>query len=330
MGFALLILVFMGCASCGHPATGADAVDTAHLEKDLLHLETKIPLAAVSGRIDHMAYDPAGHRLFVAALGNRTVEVVDLAAGTRLHSITGLREPQGVAYLPALERLVVADGGTGGCMLYDGHSYAVLGRVALGDDADNVRSDSQKIYVGYGSGGIAVIDPAQMRKIGDLTLEGHPESFQLGDSGRVWVNVPDAGEIVVGDLATLNLRSEWRNHDASANFPMALDRQHSQLVVAYRHPAQLRILDSRTGTVEASVGCVGDADDVFYDAATGLVFVSGGDGYLDVFRGPTRVNHLPTQKGARTSLWLPAERKLVLAVPARAGKPAALWIYGIT
>src|SRR6185503_5851459 len=126
---------------------------TSHVEKDLLHLKAKIPLPGVGGRIDHLAYDAAGHRLFVAALGNNTVEVVDLATRTRLHPITGLHEPQGVQYLPTPGKLVVANGGDGACIFFDGKSYAEIGRVALGDDADNVRFDGSRVYVGYGSGG---------------------------------------------------------------------------------------------------------------------------------------------------------------------------------
>jgi len=301
--------------------------DTSHLEKGLLHLEAKIPLPGVGGRIDHLAYDAAGRRLFVAALGNNTVEVVDLAGKTRMHTITGLHEPQGVQYLPSLGRLVVANGGDGACIFYDGGTYAEVGRVALGDDADNVRYDGSRVYVGYGSGGIAVIDPATMQKLGDLGLKGHPESFQLGDSGRVFINVPDAGEIIDADLGTLRVRGHWKNSGASANFPMALDKQGGQLFVAYRHPAQLRVLDSRTGGVKASASCVGDADDAFYDRASGLVFVSGGEGYVDVFRGAVLVNHIATRKGARTCLWLPGEKELVLAAPARGGEAAALWVY---
>lgn len=303
--------------------------DTSHLEKDLLHLEAKIPLPGISGRIDHLAYDSAGRRLFVAALGNNTVEVVDLVSRSRVHSITGLHEPQGVAYLPVLGRLVVAGGADGICRFYDGHGYAPVGQVELGDDADNVRFDGQRVYVGYGSGGIAVIDPAAVRKVGDLPLKGHPESFQLGDSGRVYINVPEAGKVVVADLETLKVKSEWVNSGASANFPMAMDRLEGRFYVAYRHPARLRTVACATGAVIASVSCVGDADDVFYDPASGLVIVSGGEGYVDVFRGGALLNHIATRRGARTGLWLPGERKFILAVPARHGEQAELWIYGI-
>ncbi|TDW99106.1 hypothetical protein EDB95_0114 [Dinghuibacter silviterrae] len=314
MGWIGVMLALLGC---GNP------VDTTHLEKDLLHLETKIPLTGVSGRIDHLAYDSVGRRVFVAALGNGTVEVVDLSSGRRLYSITGLREPQGVVYVSS--RLVVADGGSGDCIVYDGGRYLELGRVALGDDADNVRYDGARVYVGYGSGGIAVIDPLAIRKVGDLPLKGHPESFQLDDSGRVWINIPDEGEVVTADMRTLRITGQWKNRGGAANFPMALDK--ARLFVGYRHPAQVRVLDNRTGSMGASLPCVGDADDVFYD--NGVLFVSGGEGYLDVFRGDTLVNHIPTRRGARTCLWLPGERKLILAVPARGGEEAALWVYGM-
>jgi hypothetical protein len=204
-----------------------------------------------------------------------------------------------------------------------------LGRVSLGDDADNVRFDGRLVYVGYGIGAIAVIDPEAMQKVGNLALKGHPESFQLGDSGRVFVNVPDAGMMVMGDLGTLRVRSEWANSGASANFPMALDRVGGRLFVAYRHPARLRTVSCATGEVLGTVACVRDADDVFYDPSSGLVIVSGGEGYVDVFRGGVLINHIATRRGARTGLWLPGERKFVLAVPARGVEGAELWVYGM-
>src|SRR5258708_14474518 len=73
-----------------------------------LKLEQTIPLADVQGRIDHLSLDVAGQRLFVSALGNDTVEVVDLKAGKRAHTISGLKEPQGALYVADKNRLVVA------------------------------------------------------------------------------------------------------------------------------------------------------------------------------------------------------------------------------
>src|SRR5436190_11116976 len=78
-----------------------------------LRLVQTIPLPNVEGRIDHLAVDLKGQRLFVAALGNDTVEILDLRAGTRVRSLTGFREPQGVAFIESLGRLFVSNGGTG-------------------------------------------------------------------------------------------------------------------------------------------------------------------------------------------------------------------------
>ena len=69
--------------------------------------------ADVSGRIDHMAVDLRRGRLFVAELGNNTVDVVDLAAGRAVHRISGLREPQGIGYAPAADVIAVANAGDG-------------------------------------------------------------------------------------------------------------------------------------------------------------------------------------------------------------------------
>jgi len=334
-----IIPILLALLSC-HSGPDTTQPDTSHLEKDVLHLETKISLPGVKGRIDHLAYDAAGHRVFIAALGNNTVEVVDLPGKARMHTITGLHEPQGVLYIPSLQRLVVANGGDGNCVFFNGQTYMETGRIALGDDADNVRynAPSKQVCVGYGNGAIAVIDPEQMKKVADIPLKGHPESFQLTGSGRLLVNVPDANAIMAADLGTVKVTDTWRsnkvtniwrNNGASANFPLALDEKGDRLFIVYRHPAQVQMLDIRTGQTLQSMPCVGDADDAFYSAKDNLLFVSGGEGYIDVFRRNTLINHIPTRKGARTCLWLPEERQLLLAVPARGSGEAALWVYGM-
>ncbi len=124
-----------------------------------LHLESIIPLSGVQGRIDHMSFDPASGRLFVAALGNNTVEVIDTKRAKRIHTISGLHEPQGVLYLADVNRLYVANGEDGTLMMFDGTSYQLLKTVSLGSDADNVRFDSEQkeIYVGFGDGSLAIL-----------------------------------------------------------------------------------------------------------------------------------------------------------------------------
>ena len=129
-------------------------------DKTALRLVQTIPLPKVEGRIDHMAVDVKGERLFVAALGNNTIEVLDLRAGRRVRSLTGFHEPQGVAFIPELNRIFVANAKDGACDIIDGSSFKLVKNVKFADDADNIRYDAKtcSVYVGYGSGALGMID----------------------------------------------------------------------------------------------------------------------------------------------------------------------------
>lgn len=298
-----------------------------------LQLETKIPLGDVKGRIDHMAIDLPRRRLFVAELGNDTVGVVDLNEQKVQHVITGLKEPQGIGYVPSSDTLFVANAGDGSVLLFRGAEYAAAGRIDLGDDADNIRVDSasNRVFVGYGSGALAVIDPATNGKISDIPLQAHPESFQLARSDRrIFVNVPKAREIAVVDRFAGKQTVSWPI-DNGSNFPMALDESSGRVFVGFRNPPQLGVFSVRDGSAIAAVGACGDTDDLFFDAKRQRVYLSCGDGYVDVFEAQGnaygRSAHIPTISGARTALFVPELDRLFVAARASPGEPAALWVF---
>ena len=295
-----------------------------------LQLEARIPLGQVAGRIDHMAFDAARHRLFVAELGNDSVGVVDVEAREVVHRIAGLRHPQGVGYLPSLDLLLVANATDGSVRLFGGAQYAEAGRLDLGADADNVRIDAaaNRVLVGYGGGAIATIDPASRRRVLDVSLPAHPESFQQdAGSHRVYVNLPDAKAIAVIDPATQKVTS-WPMQ-AGGNFPMALRPAAQHVVVAFRRPARLGVFAMADGAPVAAAETCGDSDDVFADAKRERIYVSCGDGFLDVFdaRDFRRIAHIRTAVGARTALFVPELDRLFLAVRASGPEPAAIWVF---
>jgi YVTN family beta-propeller protein len=299
-----------------------------------LVLEAKIPLGAVAGRIDHFAFDPDRQLLFVAELGNDSVGIVDLKERKVLHRITGLSEPQGVAYHPTTTTLYVANAGDGSLRLYQAPAFTLLGHIALGADADNIRLDPwrNRIIVGYGKGGLAVIDPASRRKIADMPLDGHPESFQFDETGaRIFVNVPDAPQIAALDAVSGRKVSILDSAGASANFAMAVDADEHRVMIAFRNPARLVIFETGTGKREASLETCRDADDVFVDARRRRVYVSCGEGVIDVFArvgsGYERIALVPTIAGARTSLFVAATDRLYLGVRASGAEPAAVWVF---
>jgi DNA-binding beta-propeller fold protein YncE len=299
-----------------------------------LVLEAKIALGDVSGRIDHLAVDLARNRVFVAELGNNSVGVVDIAQGKLVHRIGGLKEPQGVAYVPEADTLYVANAGNGYVERFNGADFSALGRLRLGDDADNIRVDASahQIVVGFGSGALAFVDVKSGQKIGQIALAAHPESFQLEKSGpRIFVNVPDARQVAVLDRSMGQQTATWGLPRARANFPMALDESGSRLVVPYRSPSELAVFDTRNGNVSAEVPICGDADDVFLDSTRQRIYVSCGEGFLDVLQwrdgSLDRLAHLPTVAGARTSLFVPELDRLFLAVRTRGSERAAVWVF---
>ncbi|MCI3132842.1 YncE family protein [Phenylobacterium aquaticum] len=296
-----------------------------------LVLERTIALPGVSGRIDHMVLDAAGKRLFVAALGANSVEVVDLAQGRRTARITGLAKPQGLAWLVDRGELMVANG-DGRVAFYDGVTLKARGVVALGGDADNIRLDGLgRPVVGYGDGGLATLDPARRVVVATAALPKHPESFRI-DGARAYVNVPDAGRVVVVDLTTGATLSSRRTPGLRFNYPMALDATHQVLAVVFRLPARLKLLDAATGRARLETATCGDADDLFFDERRQRIYVVCGSGAVDVFRatGPVdfrRLTSIPTRQGARTGLYSPEADRLYVAARATEGQPAAILVY---
>ena len=290
-----------------------------------------IPLPGVERRIDHFAVDPAGKRLFVSALGNGTLEVLDVAAGKRITSIKGLKEPQGVAYVPPVHRIVVAMRG-GAVAAFDDDKYERTATLPNIGDADNLRYSGSELWLGYGEGAVAVLDPATLKLGERIAVGAHPESFRLEEQGpRIFVNVPDKREVLVVDRQKRAAIMHIPLGGASDNYPMWLDESGHRLFVGVRRPAQLLVFDTATGKRIAAVSCVGDTDDLFYDARRDRVYVIGGEGFVDVFdAAPSgkyeRLAHIATRAGARTGLWSPELDRLFVAWPARNGKPAQIQV----
>jgi DNA-binding beta-propeller fold protein YncE len=302
-------------------------------EAPLLTVEMKVPLGEVSGRIDHLAYDAARMRLYVAELGNDTVGIVDLRAYRVVRTVAGFKEPQGIGYEPATDTVYVANGGDGSVRLFSGADFEPLGMIALGDDADNVRIDvgAHRVYVGYGNGALAVIDPATRKRVADIALEGHPESFRLDTaSPNIFVNVPDAKQIAVVSRETNRQIASWETGGLRSNYPLAIDSGKARVMSVFRHPARLQAYEPRTGRVLGGSDVCGDSDDLFVDAQRHRVYVICGDGNVDVLDASgddfRRLARIATSSGSRTGLFVPEIDRLVVAIRATGTHRAALWL----
>jgi len=300
-----------------------------------LVLERSIPLPHVFGRIDHMALDLARKRLIIAELGNGSVDVIDLGSGALVHRFDGVKQPQGLAYLPGQDLILVASGGDGSLEFYGGGDFSRRGSVPLGEDADNIRIDpvNQIAIVGYGNGGLAIVDTPHQALRRSIALPAHPESFQLDPHGsRVYVNIPDAKQLAVVDLAAGRQVAKWQVQGLAENFPLAIDVTGAELAAVFRSPPRLVLLDSRTGKVLGRYPTCTDADDASFDSGRKRIYVSCGEGVVDVFgqsaAGIRHIARIPTLPGARTSLFVPElDRLFVAARAGELGTDAAILVF---
>jgi DNA-binding beta-propeller fold protein YncE len=324
----LLHKLIFGALLC--PAAGL-----AHAAGELmLELEATIPLPGVKGRIDHFTVDAKRNRLFVAALGNDSVEIVDLKQNRHERSLAGFGEPQGVLYVPDQDRIYVANGKADRVDILDAASLAVRKRLEA-EDADNLRLDQKgrTVLVGYGKGALRILDPSTEQALGEIKLAGHPESFQLEEAGpRIFVNVPTAKQIAVVDRIKRSVVAKWETAGAAQNFPMALDEATQRLFVGARSPAVLLVYDTATGKVIAKLPIGQDTDDIFFDAARKRVYVICGEGRIDVFSQESADKYslagsVQTAPRARTGLFVPGSGKIYVAAPAAGSSSARVLVY---
>lgn len=336
MKFPLLALLSFALT----PQLNAQAPAASEPPRPLVLTEA-IPTPGVQGRFDHFGFD-GKNQLFVAALGNNTVEVIDISARLRVRSIPGIPNPQGVAYAPDAKKLFVASS-KGLLRIFDGTSFELLKEIDFHGDVDNLRYDpaAHRVYVGFGedeTGAIGMVDALTNERLPEeYKLGAHPESFQLESAGpNIYVNLPDLKQIAAINRKTGSV-TRWPM-TLEHNFPMSLDEADHRLFVATHEPARLAVLDTNSGRTIAELPCVQDADDVYYDAGRKRVYVPGGEGYISVFQQSDADHYsllakVPSTLGARTAGYFGKGRKgfdrFFLGVPARADHGAEIWIYTV-
>ncbi len=293
-----------------------------------------IPLHGVHGRIDHLALDPATDRLFVAAMENGTIEVVDLKKEIIVHSVRGLSAPKDILHLPGSKQLVVANSGDNTVRVYQDSDYKEQTRLQLDGDPDNLRYDetNKLTYVGYGKGSIGIVDLEKNALVGAIPVGGHPEAFELQQKGPLmFVNVPDLKKVAVLDRKEGKLLLTLSLGFAASNYPMALDEENHRLFVGCRLPARLIVFDTSSGVEVAKLPLRGDCDDLIYDAARRQLYASCGEGFIDVYsieRHSMKLkDSVKSVSKARTCFF--DGKQLFLAVPGRSGADAEIRRYKV-
>ena len=288
-----------------------------------------IALPGVKGGFDLMAADAPGQRLFLAAEENGSLEILDLKARTRLKSIGGMDEPKWVVYRPESHRVYVSNG-DGKVRTFDSNTYAAGRIFEFREKANNLRFDDAtgELFVGIGKkfGALAIIN-TRIDTLGDeIPLANFAKQFDL-DGDRIYVNVPTANHIAVVSRSQGKVIATWPVRVAKDNIPMGFDRASHRLFVACES-GKLAVFDTTNGREVNSLDIDGEPDGVHYDAKRRLIYA----GFIDVVRQQdadhySRIEQIPTAKGAATSLFVAELDRLYLAVPAQDATPAELRIF---
>ena len=316
-------------------ATGFLLPPTHGQENGTLALTQTISLPNVQGGFNHMSVDAAHLRLFAAAPTNKTVEIVDLNTPRPSRSLEGLK-PAAVRYAPEFNQLYVSRGQS--LFIYDGDKFDVITSIDLQSNLDELQynASAKQLYVGCmtpGKTGIAVIAIPQGKLIGNIPLPDKPQGIAVEQHGsRIFANMPTLKQVAVMDREKRALLHTWPLADAEGNTPLGLDEADHRLFVGTRHPAQLIVLDTATGNTIAKIDINSDADDLFYDPARKRIYISCGEGFVDVI-GQRDIDHyqllarVPTVPGARTSTFSAERKSFYLGVPRRGNLPAELRIF---
>ena len=317
----------------------------AQQDKEPLRLVQKIPLPNVKGRIDHMDVDVERQRLFVAGLENGTLEVVDLKQGKSIRSIPGFKAPQGIAYLPSLNKVFVASNDDGMVRAFRGDTFELLDSIQLDLGPNRVAYDSHTglLYVGYGGrvakkdkGEVGIIDVKTDKHVGDIDVGLRAAEILMDKSGQtlfVFDNV--AATIQVIDTQKRTMVSAWQ---VSSERPGdgALDEANHRLLIGTRNPPTMTVMDSKTGKEVANLPTVEGMDGVYYDGIHKRVYVSGGRdtdvGYVFVYQQQdadhyTQIGKIPTRSFAGTSFWCPELNRYYVAAAANDNEEAAILVF---
>ena len=303
---------------------------------DALVLNQAIPLPGVHGSFNHMSVDDQHHRLFTPAPADGMLEVVDLTSGKLLRSLPAKR-PTTALYAPDTRQLYLTSGRD--LVIYD-DTLRLIASIDLHSRLDELQYDAgaRELIIGRmspGETGIAIVTVPAGKLAATVTLPSSPQGLAVEpETRRLFVNLPDAGAVAVIDLQRRRAIATWKLKGVSDNFPIALSEKDERLFVATRTPAEMLAIDTATGRTIARVPCVDDADDMWYDAARGRIYISGGGGFLSVIQqqGPDRYHSLDqvrTAPDASNSTFSGPTKSLYIGVPPRNGQVAEIAVYRI-
>ena len=289
------------------PALGAEA-------QPKLSVVATIP--GPDGGWDMASVDTEARRLYVAH--GDAVMAVDLdsgkvtpalIAGKRLHAVLPL----------AAGRALGTNGGDNTATLFETATGKVIASIATGINPDDAIFDSSSglalVMDGRADGNITLIDPKTATSPGKISVGGKLEFAVADGHGRIYVNVEDKGEIAVIDVGARKVAARYALTDCEEPSGLALNPASGLLIAACSNKKALAV-QSKDGTITATLTIGERPDGAIFDPKRKLFFISCGEGNIAVIDEksgtPTVIATIPTANGARTAALDPKTGKIYL------------------
>jgi DNA-binding beta-propeller fold protein YncE len=289
------------------------------------HLLKTIPIPS-DGGWDYVTVDGVARRVYVSH--GTEVVVLDADSCDVKGTITGLKGVHGIAVAPDLDRGFISNGQGNNVTVFELQTLKKLGTVETGRNPDAIIFDpaTQRVFAFNGrSNSATVIEAKDGKVVGTIELGGKPEFAVTDGAGSVFVNLEDKSVLVKIDAHKLAVLDRWPVAPGETAVSLAMDTKNRRLFIGC-HNKLVVVMNADNGKVVDKQPIGARVDASAFDAETGLVFCSNGEGTVTVIHQDTAdkyevVQTVKTQPGSKTMALDAKTHKLF--IPAAKFKPAA-------
>ena len=267
-------------------------------------VETRYSIGGAEGW-DYITFDGAAHRLYVSH-GTR-VNVLDADTGKAIGVIEDTPGVHGIAIASNVDHGFTTNGKENKVSMFDTKTLALIKKIDVGQKPDGIHFDKAtgRVFTNnHGSHDITAIDPDSGTVVGTVDVKGDGEGIVSSSDGLVFVNLENTSEVVAFDAKTFEVKHRFAIDGGTAPTGLAMDRKNNRLFIAC-HNQVLVVMDATNGKTVATMPIGKGPDAAGFDAKDGVVFVSNGDGTLNVIqeKSPDQYESLETvttQASAKT------------------------------
>jgi DNA-binding beta-propeller fold protein YncE len=261
--------------------------------------------------------DDSTRRLYVSH--GTQVEVLDADNGKLVGTIADTPGVHGVAIAAAFKHGFTSNGRENKVSMFDPATLQLIKKIDVGKGPDGIYFDpaTKRVFTNnHGSHDITAIDAATGDVVGTVKIEGDGEQAVIAD-GLIYVNSEEAGEVVVFDPKSLEVKQRFPIGVAKVPTGLAYDAKTKRLFIGCRNEPKMVVMDAVTGKVINNFPIGKGVDFAAFDPGSGLIFFSCGDGTLNIFQEKSADNYedagaVKTQPSAKTMAFDPKTKKVFL------------------